>query len=65
MPKDESIGALWECGSQKGNTYMKGVINGVKVIIFKNRYKKEHKQPDWKVFIPKEKKVKQDEEIPF
>ena len=64
MP-EESIGALWE-RTKGNNTYMTGVIKGIKVVVFKNKQKKEGKQPDWRVFIWKEKKPKKDEEeVPF
>jgi uncharacterized protein (DUF736 family) len=46
---DDKLGALWQRTSAKGD-YFTGNINGVKVVIFQNRYKTEEKHPDWTVF---------------
>lgn len=52
---NESIGALWEKTSAKGDTYLSGTIeiNGEKIslVCFKNGQKKLDKHPDWKVLI--------------
>ena len=51
----KSIGAFWLKTSKKGEKYMSGVveINGAKVdlIVFKNKQKKEEKQPDYRIFL--------------
>lgn len=65
MPKEESIGCFWEKEGQNG-TYMSGVveIDGVKhsVVVFKNSYKKEDKQPDWRIY-PKKERGADDENV--
>ena len=55
MPENEkskSIGAMWEQDGKRG-PYLSGQIevNGEKIrfVAFKNGYKKEAKQPDWKI----------------
>ena len=59
MPKNPNqLGALWIKESAKGQ-YMSGYIeiNGekIKIICFKNTYKKEDKHPDWQVLKSKPK----------
>jgi uncharacterized protein (DUF736 family) len=54
MPKQESIGALWINLSQKGEEYLTGIIDGKKVVAFRNK-NKQGKQPDWKVYSQKPK----------
>lgn len=51
MPKDPNeLGALWQKSSAKGD-YMTGTVNGVAVVLFRNKYKQNgDKQPDWRVF---------------
>jgi len=53
--KNESIGGLWlNKGKDKEGkpmTYMAGSINDVKVVVFKNTFKKEgEKTPDYRVY---------------
>ncbi len=50
----DELGALWENEGPNG-LYMTGTINGVKVVVFKNRKKTETKQPDWRVLKSKPK----------
>ena len=74
--KQESIGAMWQGTTKKGDPFLSGkiTVNGVEVefIAFKNNFK-EGKQPDFKIF-PKSKPssqpvVKQEEDdgetLPF
>ena len=50
---EEPIGSLWIQQGKRGE-YLSGVVNGTKVIIFRNTYKQEgSKQPDWKVYARK------------
>jgi len=43
------LGGLWINQSAKGE-YLSGTVNGVKVICFRNTFKKEgEKTPDWRV----------------
>ncbi len=57
--------------SSKGQKYLAGTINGQKVVAFVNNYKKEDKDPDWKVFesVPREQGAKKEEDansdVPF
>jgi len=46
----EKIGSLWKQQSKKGNTYLRGEIDGQKVMIFKVREKRTDKSPDYQVF---------------
>ena len=49
--KKQSIGGLWINTSAKGDEYLSGDIEGRKVIIFKNTWKKEgEKTPDWRIY---------------
>lgn len=51
--KDNSIGALWVNTPQNnpdGKKYLSGTINDQPVIIFLNKFKKESKHPDYRVF---------------
>ena len=50
--KKESIGGLWLSEEKEGKQrYMYGSINGEKIVVFKNTYKKPgEKTPDYKVF---------------
>ena len=76
--KDESIGALWISDNPKvafsGNINMES--GKVKVIVFKNSFKKEgEKSPDYKIYISKPKQegtqsnnestTDKDEDLPF
>ena len=66
--KMERIGALWANKDKNGNDYMTGVIEGKKVIIFSNKYKKESKHPDWYIFPQQDREKlppKDDDEVPF
>ena len=73
MPKQKSIGALWVKESGKCGKYMTGQIdiepasemsegNIIKLVVFKNTYKKEDKHPDYRIFISQ---PKQEEEEAF
>lgn len=48
------IGALWLNTSKAGNKYLKGTIDTeqgkIKIIIFKNKKKKEDKHPHYVIF---------------
>ena len=49
--KKKDIGGLWEQTSQKGVVYLSGTINGQKVVLFQNTYKKPGENgPDWRVY---------------
>ena len=71
MPEEKpiSIGALWINTKKDGAEYLTGVINGEKVICWRNNYKKDgENSPDWRIY----KGIKRDnlmatgsEKIPF
>lgn len=53
--KEKDIGALWEKRTQKGAPMLTGqvTIRGevIKIVVFKNGYKKEDRHPDWRIFL--------------
>lgn len=55
---EKSIGALWQKEGKSG-TYFSGTIeiDGKKfgIVVFANGYKKEPKQPDWRIFFARAK----------
>ncbi len=57
MPKTNDIGALWLNESQAGKKYLSGSVevNGekIKVVVFKNSYKKNDNQPDYRIYESK------------
>lgn len=59
MEDNANIGALWEKVSKAGDTYFSGLVdlgNGkTQIVVFKNKYKKEERHPDYKIYISKEK----------
>lgn len=64
------ITGLWLNKSRNGETYMKGRINGVDVLIFKNKHKTDEKHPDYQLYIaPRQNRTESvnsiDEESPF
>lgn len=52
MPnKEDEIGGLYDNTTRDGEVYMKGRMNGEKVVIFRNKWKKEgERTPDWRVY---------------
>jgi uncharacterized protein (DUF736 family) len=54
MPEQnqDELGVLWEKDSPRG-LYMTGIINGQKVVVFKNTRKTAEKHPDWRVLKAK------------
>lgn len=54
MSDKKDCGALWLNTAKSGTKYMSGVveIDGVKhkIVVFKNNYKKDEKQPDYRIF---------------
>jgi hypothetical protein len=61
---DDSIGALWE-KSKGDNDYFTGAIevDGIKIniVVFKNKFKNNDRQPSWKIFKSKPKEQQADE----
>lgn len=46
----KEIGALWIKKNKKGKNYLRGIINGVNVVVLTNIYKRSALQPDFRVF---------------
>lgn len=64
---DEKIGALWEREAKSGIAYLAGEVNypdQVFVKIFKNKFKKEKKHPDYRIYVdsPAEETTKGEDE---
>jgi len=51
-PPNNQVGALWlsHKKTSRGEDYYAGVINGVKVVMFKNTKKTEPKHPDFLIY---------------
>lgn len=48
---------LWKNESKDGESFLSGSLGGVRVLVFKNKYKKTDKDPDFNLFFaPKEEK---------
>lgn len=68
--KNQSIGALWFNKGKKQN-YMTGQIEidekQYKIVVFKNNYKQEDNQPDYRIYFKAEKPAEQEEidDLPF
>lgn len=72
---NDKIGALWQTESAKGTYYTGSIEVGgevIKVVVFKNGYKKESKHPDMIIYKsrPRDKAAesetsKDDSDIPF
>ena len=65
------IGSLWSNTDKKGQKFLAGYLGDARLLIMKNGFKEEEKQPDYVVYVTK-KEVKQDgttndpeESIPF
>lgn len=58
---------LWSNTSKDGETYLTGNLSGgVRIVVFKNKFKKEPKHPDYQVYLsPSEKKEKPKDESGF
>lgn len=48
---NQAIGGLWLQKDRNGRHYMTGNIQGTKVVVFKNDFKKEDKHPDYRVYV--------------
>jgi len=46
-----NIGGLWVNKSKSGEIYLSGYLNGAKLLIFKNNFKKDEKQPDYVMYV--------------
>lgn len=53
----KKIGALWKMTSKKGAKYLSGEINfprEQRIVVFKNSFKKNEKEPDYLIYIDEE-----------
>ena len=48
--KQKNIGGLYKYKSKNGLDYLKGKINGVDVVIYRNQFKTDDKHPDYVVY---------------
>lgn len=56
------LAALWLNEAKDGSKYMSGKINGLNVLVFKNKFKEKDNQPDYRIYLAKaEKKEASDE----
>ena len=55
MSDKKSIGALWTHVSKKEEKYLTGSVEidgrKVDIVVFKNKFKDQDKQPDFKIFL--------------
>jgi len=65
MSHEDSIGALWKRKDKKGRTYLTGVVNGMKVVIFANDKGDNEKRPDFRVYKSREQGERHEESDPF
>jgi hypothetical protein len=73
--KPIEIASVWRNETRDGEEYWSGYLGNSKLLIFKNKYKKEDRHPDLRVYVaPKEKKKEEgqqqshsysENEIPF
>ena len=53
----KEIGALWVGKDKNGNTMLSGNLESAqgkkKILAFKNRYKNDEKQPDYRIYLAK------------
>ena len=68
----EEIGALWSKRDKNDEPFLSGQIevNGEKkkILVFKNKHRKEDKHPNYRIFLsdgPPKKKDFEDEDVPF
>ena len=64
----EKCGALWIKKDRNGQEFYSGTINGISVMIFKNKYKETAKHPDYIVNSGQDRNAPKKEdkgEVPF
>jgi len=69
MNKLIELTALWEKKDKNGDTFYYGKLGKMNLVIMKNRFKKDEKHPDYRVFLAEasedKKNKKSDNELPF
>lgn len=43
--------AVWEKKDKNGDIFMTGKLGKMSIIIMKNKFKKDEKHPDWRIFV--------------
>ena len=46
-----SVMGLWENVDKRGNKYLSGNLGGLRVMIFKNSFKQNEKEPDYRLSV--------------
>ena len=49
------LSGLWEGTTKSGDTYFSGYLGKAKVLIFKNKHKKDEKHPDYIIYLDEKK----------
>ena len=57
------ITGLWENKTKDGETFYAGSFGGAKVLIFKNKFKKNDSQPDLRMYVAPREKKPRDEQV--
>jgi len=60
------LGGLWVNESKKGEKYMVGYLGNLRLLVFKNQYKKEDKHPHYVMYLAEqdhEKESAKDDDI--
>lgn len=53
------LGALWK-KDKDGNQFLSGSMGSANVFVFKNKWKKNDKDPDYKIFVGRRSRAKQE-----
>lgn len=56
------LGGLWINESKKGEKYMVGYLGNLRLLIFKNQYKKEEKHPDYIMYVDEKERKEENAE---
>jgi len=56
-----NVMGLWENTDKNGNKYLTGNLGSVRVLIFRNTYKKGEREPDYNLSVSKREFKKNDE----
>lgn len=60
------LGGLWVNETKKGEKYMVGYLGGLRLLVFKNKYKKEDKHPNYIMYVAAQdhdKSAKEDDDM--
>lgn len=62
--ESEKIGALWKWKTKKGTEYLRGVVNGERVVVFPTTKKWQENSPDYQVLKATPLAEKEEKEVP-